>query len=281
MEITTWGPRELPALREITDAALPGEDLSEDELSTVVDEGTILATADGAGAVVIVGVADRSAVIALIAVAPAAQGEGRGRELLRAAGAWALERGAGTVWAGSGGGAGPAGPWLWPGVEVHATRALCLFEAAGYRERETVLHAACPTTFRRPPPDGTSVDRVLEDPDAAKAVALARAIAPSLAGEVARAVEHGSCLLATAGGQPVGLGCHSVHRVGWIGPLLVVERARRRGVGAALLAGLCADLRAAGRPEAEIAWARPLIFYARTAGASVSRVYRRLALVNG
>src|SRR5579871_3542520 len=61
VEITTWGPRELPALREITDAALPGEDLSEDELATVVEEGTILATADGAGAVLIVG----SATVAL------------------------------------------------------------------------------------------------------------------------------------------------------------------------------------------------------------------------
>lgn len=280
MEITTWGPRELPALREITDAALPGEDLSEDELSTVVDEGTILATADGAGAVLTVGpgTADRGtapAIIALLAVVPAAQGRGVGRALLEAARAQAVVRGATAVWAGAG---GAAGPWLWPGVDVHATRALCLFESAGFRVAETVLDAACPTTLRRPPPPGVAVHRVLEDRDARAAVALAEMVTPTLAGEVARAVEHGSCLLATEGDDAVGLGCHSVHRVGWIGPLVVAQPARRRGIGACLLAALCTDLRAAGRPEAEIAWADPLGFYARVAGASVSRVYRRLVI---
>ena len=278
MEITTWGPRELPALREITDAALPGEDLSEDELAAVVEEGTILAASDGTGAVVVVGSGRNSgadagaAVIALLAVVPSAQGRGAGRALLEAARQRAVQWGVTAAWAGS---AGSAGPWLWPGVDVHATRALCLFEAAGFRVAETVLHAACPTTFRRPPPAGVGVHRVLEDEDAVAAVALAETSLPSLAGEVARAVEHGSCLLATEAGRLIGIGCHSVHRVGWIGPIFVVPTARRRGIGAALLASLCADLRAAGHPEAEIAWADPLAFYTRSAGASVSRVYRR------
>jgi GNAT superfamily N-acetyltransferase len=271
-------------LREITDAALPGEDLSEDELSAVADEGTVLATPDGAGAVVVVG-PDRASrggrtdpgsaglgIIVLIAVVPAAQGHGLGRTLLQAAEQWARDQGVAELWAGA---AGPVGPWLWPGVDIHATRALCLFESAGYQIADTVLDAACPTTFRASPPAGVTIGRVLEDNDADAAVAVGQAVSPTLAGEVARAVEHGSCLLARDNDRPVAVGCHSVNRVGWIGPLLVAGPDRRRGIGTALLAGLCADLRAAGRPEAQIGWAQPLEFYARAAGASVSRAYRR------
>jgi GNAT superfamily N-acetyltransferase len=265
-------------LREITDAALPGEDLSEDELAGILDEGTILAASDGTGAALTVGpgapVEPTAAVVALLVVVPGAQGRGVGRALLEAARRQAVERGATAVWAGSGQRA--VGPCLWPGVDIHATRALCLFEATGFRVADTVLHAACPTTFRRSPPPGIEVRRVLEDDDARAAIAIAEASAPSVAGDVARAVDHGSCLLASDPDRPIGIGCHSVHRVGWIGPVVIAPSARRRGVGAAVLAALCADLRAAGRPEAEIAWADPLGFYARAAGASVSRVYRRL-----
>jgi GNAT superfamily N-acetyltransferase len=288
--MATWGPRELPALREITDAALPGEDLSEDELSGLVEEGTLLGAADAGGAALIVGPGrpGAPAAVALIAVVPSAQGRGLGRELLRAAEAHAFDLGAGSVWAGAAGHLGPGsglteragswspGPWLWPGVEVHATRALCLFEAAGYERADAVFHPACATTIARPAPAGVDIRRVLEDDDADRAVGLMAEVAPMVAVEVARAVEHGSCLLASEGGEALAVGCHSVHRVGWIGPIAVAKAARRRGLGAALLARLCADLRAAGRSEAEIAWAEPLEFYVRSASASVSRVYRRM-----
>jgi hypothetical protein len=46
------------------------------------------------------------------------------------------------------------------------------------------------------------------------------------------------------------------------------------GTGAALLSELCRDLMVAGYPDAEIAWVGPVSFYARTAGARVSRVFR-------
>jgi predicted N-acetyltransferase YhbS len=105
-------------------------------------------------------------------------------------------------------------------------------------------------------------------------------VEPRLSGEIARAVEHGSCLLAVEAGDdaaaPVGLACHSVNRVGWIGPVLVAQPWRRQGVGAAVLSAACADLRGAGHPDSQIAWAEPIEFYARSAGASVSRVYRHM-----
>jgi hypothetical protein len=47
-------------------------------------------------------------------------------------------------------------------------------------------------------------------------------------------------------------------------------------VGAALLSAACRDLRAAGHADAEIAWVGPVGFYAKAAGATVSRVFRTL-----
>lgn len=295
----TWGAESVSALRDLTDAALPGENLSDDELlaaclEPAADSAVVLAEAGGAAAVAVrlsEGEAGRpAAAVSLLAVVPAAQGTGLGRDLLRAARDWAFDRP--DVTSLVAGAAGQTGVRLWPGVDVAWTRALCLFEAAGFRSGATVLHLACPTTFRAAPPAEVVVRRVLEEQDAVAAARLCAAVAPRLSGEIARAVESGSCLLAAEAGEdapvapvarvavapvaPVGLAAHSVNRVGWIGPVLVAPTWRRRGVGAALLSAVCADLRAAGHPDAQIAWAEPIEFYARSAGASVSRVYQRM-----
>lgn len=50
--------------------------------------------------------------------------------------------------------------------------------------------------------------------------------------------------------------------------------AQGRGIGAALLGELCRDLMVAGRSDAEICWVGPVSFYAKTAGAAVSRIFR-------
>jgi hypothetical protein len=55
-------------------------------------------------------------------------------------------------------------------------------------------------------------------------------------------------------------------------------RRQHGGVGTALLGALCADLAAEGIAEAEIAWVGPVRFYAKAAGARVSRVFRSLTL---
>jgi hypothetical protein len=48
------------------------------------------------------------------------------------------------------------------------------------------------------------------------------------------------------------------------------------GVGQALLGAVCRDLMIAGRADAEIAWVGPVGFYAKAAGATVSRVFREV-----
>jgi mycothiol synthase len=286
MRMCTWGAESLSALRDLTDAALPGENLSDDELlaaclDPAADTAVVLAEAGGAAAVAVLISEDDegrpAAAVSLLAVVPAAQGTGMGRDLLRVAREWAFDRPGVTSL--SAGAAGLTGVHLWPGVDVVWTRALCLFEAGGFRAGATVLNLACPTTFRAAPPAEVEVRRVLEEQDATAAARLCAGVAPRLSGEIARAVEHGSCLLAVEAGNDaaaIGLACHSVNRVGWIGPVLVAPTWRRKGVGAAVLSAACADLRGAGHPDGQIAWAEPIEFFARSAGASVSRVYQRM-----
>ena len=68
---------------------------------------------------------------------------------------------------------------------------------------------------------------------------------PRSADEIARALEHGTCHVALRGESDpvvVGIGCHSITRAGWTGPLIVDESYRRRGIGQALLGQICRDL---------------------------------------
>jgi mycothiol synthase len=213
----------------------------------------------------------------LVALVPAATGEGRGRLLVEAAQGWAFDHGAEAIVAG---GLGPF--YLWPGIDVRATRALCLAEALGYRPTGAALNMSCPTTYRAPAPDGVAVRRVLEDADVAATLALCDAAfgdRPSWRLEVARGIEHGACHVAADDhGAVVGFACHSVNRAAWVGPIGTDPAVRGRGVGAALLSALCVDLAVAGYRDAEISWIGPVGFYARTAGASISRVFRTALL---
>jgi len=74
------------------------------------------------------------------------------------------------------------------------------------------------------------------------------------------------------------VGCHSVSRAGWVGPMATDPAWRGRGVGSAALGAICADLMAAGATSAEICWVGPVRFYA-AAGATVSRAFRQATLV--
>jgi hypothetical protein len=97
--------------------------------------------------------------------------------------------------------------------------------------------------------------------------------------ETRRAVEHGSCHLAWADGDGavVGFGCHSVNRLGWLGPMGTDPDRRHGGTGNALLGAIATDLMAAGLSSVEVSWVGPVGFYANAAGASVSRTFRTLS----
>jgi GNAT superfamily N-acetyltransferase len=275
-----WGRDRAGDLEALCAAALGDEELSADEL---------LATCwDGADASVVLGPDDGSAAVAacahdhgprrvgfvqLLAVHPDARRRGTGRALLDAAHRWLFdEQGVAEIRAGAG-----APFYLWPGVDVAHTEALCLFEAAGYFVTGGEVNMACPTSFRAAPPDGVTVRRAIDDDVVDSVLALVRRDWPWWEDEVARAIEHGCCHAAVdAGGRAVGFACHSVNRAGWVGPMGTEPARQAGGVGAALLGQVCRDLMTAELDTAEIAWVGPIGFYAKAAGATVSRSFRSL-----
>ena len=260
-------------LADLVELALPGEGLSADDLLGVcwdTDEGPTVVLGDDAGAV---SVAMRHGLgaVQLLVVAPDARREGRGRRLLDEATAWAFDNGAQHLMIGA------APPWyLWPGIDLRWTAGLVLAESAGFADAGAALNMSCPTSVRIAPPDGVTIRRVVDDADADAVLALCRrAFAPAWRKESARGIEHGACHGAfDESGALLGFAAHSVNRAGWFGPTGVDPERQRGGIGGPLLAACLEDLQVAGYDRCEIAWIGPVGFYAKAAGAEISRMFR-------
>lgn len=214
----------------------------------------------------------------VLAVAPGARRHGLAAQLLAASERWLQQQGAVELRAG-----GDAPFYLWPGVDVAWTAALCLFERAGYVPMGAALNLSCDAAAgsgaaTRPPPGGFSVRAVAGPAERAAVLALVSRVWPWWVAETERAIDRGRCLgaFASDGGAAGGFGCYSVNRGGWLGPIGTDPDRQQSGVGRAVLAELCRLIGAAGHQRVEIAWIGPVGFYARTVGASVSRVFQTL-----
>jgi GNAT superfamily N-acetyltransferase len=261
-------------LRELSDVALANEALDLDALDTCCGgpDDAVLWLDDGSGAAVVAPGADPAARhLQLIAVVPAAQGEGRGRLLLEAALDIARSGGAGRLELG---GTATHMRYLWPGVDVRHLRLLALADSAGARWTGAAVNLSCPATFRALPPTEVDLRRVIDEADAAAAVEFTAGAFPHWLAELDRGIEHGTTFIASGSAGVVGFACHSVNRPGWFGPTAVDPACRGAGIGGALLAACCRDLISAGHDSVEIAWIGPVAFYAKVAGAAVSRVFR-------
>ena len=171
MEVEQWGRASAAEVADLVAAALPGEDLSVDELLAVCWDDPDPAGDDDAAGVVLgirgdggeaVGVAAavvrslggdadrvRLAWLKLIAVHPDHRRRGIGHELLGAVEAWAWEQGASELHL-----AGSPPFYLWPGVDATATEMLCLVESRGYRDIGSDVNMTLGTDFRADAPDG-------------------------------------------------------------------------------------------------------------------------------
>jgi GNAT superfamily N-acetyltransferase len=268
------GPEALGGLAQLCEVALGGEDLDEDALETCCGaEGSVVLGDDPtmAAAVVAPGAEPGRHHLQLLAVVPSQQGLGLGRQLVEQALGLARDAGSSELVLG---GVAHGGRYLWPGVDVRWVRMLALAESLGVRWTDTALNLACPSTVRAPLPDGVQLVRAIDDADVARAAEFVAQRWPQWSAEAARAIDHGTLLLAVDGETVLGFACHSVNRLGWFGPTGVDDSARGRGIGAALLGEACRDLMAAGTTRVEISWVGPVAFYAKVAGAVVSRVFR-------
>jgi len=271
--VNPWSADRAGDLHRLVTAALPDERLTADELSAVVwdDPGLVVGFDDGLGAAA--AVVRRYGELAmghvrLLAVDPEQRRQGRGQTLLDAVEVWFHEQGVDlAVWGGE------APTYLWPGVDARWLGAQCLAEAAGYVVFGSEVNMSLPSSFRAAPPEGVVRRRVVSDDDAAAVRAFVAEHWPPWSVEVDAAIEAASIHAAFVDDQPVGFCCHSVWRIGWLGPMATLRTHRGSGVGAALVAAVAKDLQVAGRSDVEIAWVGPVRFYAKL-GADVSRVFR-------
>jgi GNAT superfamily N-acetyltransferase len=253
---------------------MPAEELSSDDLLTVLwdDPGVVLADPAGRGLVAAVTRPfgdDVVGFVRLVAVHPDARRRGLGTTLLAGAECWLRDAGAGVALLG-----GDAPCYLWPGVDASLVGMQCLAEAAGYGPTGSEINMALPTSFRAGAPDDVDVVRVDDLGVIAETAAFVHRSWPEWMDELHRGIEDASVFAAVAaGGAVLGFCCHSVNRAGWLGPMGTDPDRRGGGVGAALVGAVCEDLQVAGRNEVEISWVGPVRFYAKL-GADVSHVYR-------
>jgi mycothiol synthase len=258
-------PDELAAL---CTAAMPAERLARNELEYLCfgESDEVIGDADGAAVLQMQHFGALSAGwLTLVAVAPARQGKGRGKELVHAAMDRARELGARELLLAS---AVPR--YIWPGVDLANTRAGMLLESCGFARDWVGLNMTIDTAFRRDPPAGV----VVEAETTRGAHDFAAGEYPHWVPELDRAVALGTAVAArNEHGVTIGFACHSVNRAGWIGPMATLPDRQHRGVGSALLAACCADLARRGIATGEISWVSNVRFYGKC-GARVSRVFQ-------
>lgn len=295
MEIEGWGRERAGEVALLVAEAMPAEELSVDELLACCWDdpapdgagdgvGTVLVAVDdgrpvGVAAAVVRSIGDapdavRLAWLKLIAVRPDDRRQGVGHALLDAVERFAWDHGASELHL-----AGSPPFYLWPGIDATATEMLCMVESRGYREAGSDVNMALTTTFQAAAPDGVALRRVVDDVDIDRLDELVSAHWPEWLDEMHRAVEHGCCHGAfvddgDGGERAVGFVCHSVSRAAWLGPMGTDPSQQQGGVGSALLAQVCRDLRIAEFDATEICWVGPARFYAKN-GATISRVFRR------
>ena len=183
--------------------------------------------------------------------------------------------------------AGEAPVYLWPGVPGDDEVLVGWAGRRGYAVVGERRNMELDTTFRREPPEGIAVVRVIDADLAEAALRTVDEHWPAWSEEVRRALERGTLHVAVAGagsgppscvdeGAVVGFCAHSALRTGWIGPLATLPDARGRGVGAAVVSAACVDLMVIGTATAEIGWTSEdaTAFYGRL-GARVWRAYQR------
>lgn len=225
----------------------------------------------------------------LIAVRPDRRRHGIGRALLLRAENALAALGATQVRL-----AGNPPHYVWPGIDVRYTPAICAALANGYQPEATAWNMTADLSTESSP--------ALRDTDAAQrrlaaqgvtvrraepgdVVALTEFVGSAFGGswdaELLHSIgrEGAGCHLAIRtpdrAGKPevLGFAAYGSSRPSWFGPMGTAPSAQGLGIGSVLLRRCLRDQWAAGHRQAQIGWVGPVPFYARNAGARIERVF--------
>ncbi|WP_327006702.1 GNAT family N-acetyltransferase [Dactylosporangium sp. NBC_01737] len=235
--------------------------------------------ADGAVAGVVLGsISDADPLLGhveLLAVRPDQKRKGIGRALLAAAERRLADLGAQRVRIG-----GNPPCYVWPGIDVRYTPAVCLAQAAGYERTDTAWNMTADLTRTSPAAtadeerlDGAGVKVMRAGPGTPEWV---RGIwGNGWAWEVAQSLgrDGAGCWVAVRDGEILGFAAYGANRPSWFGPMGTAPSAEGLGVGRVLLRRCLADQVADGHRTAQIGWAGPIAFYSKTVGARLERIF--------
>jgi mycothiol synthase len=290
MELRDFTAAELPALLELCRRSLPAERWTLDLLRRRVLEapgyvpayqvcawdgdrlaGALLGTTREMGDGLVAGVL-------LAAVDPAYRGQGIATQLLgelerrvRAAGIGRLR--VGHI----------APDYLWPGLDVRYTPALCWLQRNGFQLAGQTYNMEADLTAEdwdtaadaeRLAREGWQIRRLLPEDRDAFEVWLRAEWNPGWLYEGLAAYRNDpiSAFIATHAGQIRAFACHNVSGFeNSFGPIGTDHTTRGLGVGRVLLRRCMADQRVLGHDRSEICWIGPIAFYARGVGANISR----------
>jgi mycothiol synthase len=168
---------------------------------------------------------------------------------------------------------GNAPDYVWPGVDVRYTAAICALEKAGFKRSNVAWNMTAPLPPSGPlrgVPEGVTVKRMDDsDRDAVLKVVTAQ-WGWSWAAEVERAA---GCHVALRDGEPIAFAAWGGCRPSWFGPMGTLPAATGLGLGAVLLRRCLEDQAALGLTSAQIGWVGPVPFYANAVGAYIERVF--------
>ncbi|MDX3103928.1 GNAT family N-acetyltransferase [Nonomuraea angiospora] len=214
--------------------------------------------------------------IDLLAVHPSAQGQGRGRALVRAAEEWLRSQGARQARF-----SGNPPCYVWPGIDVRYTAAACLAESLGYHRYDVAWNMTADLSadlsveddLPRLERSGVRVHAAGDTADHPDRAHVAAFVREQWNERWAWEAAHAAGLhYAERDGRVLGFAAWGA-RPGWFGPMGTSPDARGLGVGRVLLRRCLADQRAAGQSSAQIGWVGPLRFYSHAVGARAERVF--------
>lgn len=250
-------------------AAPPSAQELEDALFAPEQPATLFAIPERGVAAVVE--CDDGPHLRLLAVDPAARGEGLGQVLLQETEDWARQEGHKTLITG-------ADPpyFLWPGVPSAETALHCLLERRHYARAETNFNMHVDLS-QIPDDPGRYELATLRQRD--EVDSFMRDHWSNWRLEVLRALDKGNLVIDRAGGDGgiTAFCAFEVNRLGLLGPVAVRPDLMGQGMGKAVLLGALHELRRRGANEVSVVWVGPIAPYAAVGGSvtDVFFVYRK------